>query len=481
MESIRRNFFNGVENAEQKMLLIGWNKILASKKNGAIYGIRGALDNSSSYSRRCPWLDIVNEVRKLASKGIDLLSLVKKKVGNGEATSFWNDVWLGDFPLKQMYSRLYFLELDKHVSVVSKLRANSLISSFRRSPRSDPSGDFSVKSLREFIDDSMLPKTDVPTRWIKSIPIKINIFSWRVSLNKMPTRLNLSLRFLDISSIICPLYSIVVESTSHLLFSCQFAHQLMIKVVYWWDLEYQDFHSYENWILWFKNLRVSKRLKDVFEGVFDLSTFKARLVQLNIFVWNEVNGPVRIHGGDYLITIVIKEREKRYVVQATKPIEYVRSMIESDLRLSSRCYKLTYNLPPNRDVWVKTDHDWHFAVEFSEERGYLVYLDLEICPSVTIVIKERPKHNVVQATKLFETVKSMIEVDLSLSPRCYKLTYNLPPNGDVCVKTYHDWHFVVQFSKERGYFMYLDLEICPSGTTTHLAYEDASEEEMMLI
>ncbi|GJX35379.1 hypothetical protein Tco_0246936, partial [Tanacetum coccineum] len=136
MESIRRNFFNGVENAEKKMSLIGWNKILASKKNGAIYGIRGALDNSSSYSRRSPWLDIVNEARKLASKGIDLLSLVKKKVGNGEATSFWNDVWLGDFPLKQTYLRLYFLKLDKHVSVASKLRANSLISSFRQSPRS---------------------------------------------------------------------------------------------------------------------------------------------------------------------------------------------------------------------------------------------------------------------------------------------------------------------------------------------------------
>ncbi|GJR45863.1 hypothetical protein Tco_1293308 [Tanacetum coccineum] len=105
-----------------------------TKAIAAIYGICGALDNSSSYSRRSPWLDIFIEVRKLASKGIDLLSLVKKKVGNGEATSFWNDVWLGDFPLKQTYLRLYFLELDKHVSVASKLRANSLISSFRQSP-----------------------------------------------------------------------------------------------------------------------------------------------------------------------------------------------------------------------------------------------------------------------------------------------------------------------------------------------------------
>ncbi|GJS43787.1 RNA-directed DNA polymerase, eukaryota [Tanacetum coccineum] len=106
--------------------------------------------------------------------------------------------------------------------------------------------DFSVKSTREFIDDSMLPKTDVPTRWVKSIPIKINIFAWRVSLDKLPTRLNLSLRGLDIPSIICPLCSIAVESTSHLLFSCQLARQLMIKVVHWWELEYQDFHSYED-------------------------------------------------------------------------------------------------------------------------------------------------------------------------------------------------------------------------------------------
>nr|GEV20640.1 RNA-directed DNA polymerase, eukaryota [Tanacetum cinerariifolium] len=36
METTLRNFFNGVENAEKKMSLIYWNKILASKKNGAL-------------------------------------------------------------------------------------------------------------------------------------------------------------------------------------------------------------------------------------------------------------------------------------------------------------------------------------------------------------------------------------------------------------------------------------------------------------
>nr|GEY29477.1 RNA-directed DNA polymerase, eukaryota [Tanacetum cinerariifolium] len=73
------------------------------------------------------------------------------------------------------------------------------------------------------VDDYFLPTEDVLTRWVTSIPININIFTWRVCLDKLPTRLNLSLRGLDIPSIPCRLCSIVVESTLHLLFSCQLA------------------------------------------------------------------------------------------------------------------------------------------------------------------------------------------------------------------------------------------------------------------
>ncbi|GKF82168.1 RNA-directed DNA polymerase, eukaryota, partial [Tanacetum coccineum] len=168
------------------------------------------------------------------------------------------------------------LKTDKHSSVAAKLRDSTLIASFRRAPRGgiedeqlqllmastssiilpnicdrwiwklDSSGDFSVKSARGFIDDFFLPKVDVSTRWIKSIPIKINIFAWRVYLDKLPTRLNLSLRGLDIPSILCPLCSITVESTSLLLFTCQLAHQLMFKVARWWELETHDFLSYDD-------------------------------------------------------------------------------------------------------------------------------------------------------------------------------------------------------------------------------------------
>ncbi|GKF01359.1 hypothetical protein Tco_0028282, partial [Tanacetum coccineum] len=151
--------------------------------------------------------------------------------GNGEGTSFWEDRWLSDLPLKHLYPKVFRLELEKHVTVASKLMDMSLISSFRRSPRGgiekdqfrllrasvshillpqindrwvwnlESSGDFSVKSARSFIDDSLLPKSDAPTRWVKVVPKKINIFGWHVCLDKLPTRLYLSLRGVDIPSV----------------------------------------------------------------------------------------------------------------------------------------------------------------------------------------------------------------------------------------------------------------------------------------
>nr|GEU78294.1 RNA-directed DNA polymerase, eukaryota [Tanacetum cinerariifolium] len=129
-------------------------------------------------------------------------------------------------------------------------------------------GIFSVKSARYYIDDILLPMVGASTRWVNVVPIKINIFAWRVSLDKLPTRLNLSLRGIEIPSILCPICSIAGESSSRLLFSCQVARALSLKVARWWELEIQDCHFYEDWLIWFINLRLSKRLKDILKGVF---------------------------------------------------------------------------------------------------------------------------------------------------------------------------------------------------------------------
>ncbi|GKA41357.1 RNA-directed DNA polymerase, eukaryota [Tanacetum coccineum] len=130
------------------------------------------------------------------------------------------------------------------------------------------SGEFSVKSARNYIDDTMLPSVGTITRWVHAVPIKINILVWKVCLDILPTRFNLSLRGLDIPSILCPICHLAGESSSHLFFSCNVARQLFQKIARWWELDLVDLFSYDDWILWFSSLRLAKGIKSVLEGVF---------------------------------------------------------------------------------------------------------------------------------------------------------------------------------------------------------------------
>nr|GEZ45480.1 probable serine/threonine-protein kinase WNK9 [Tanacetum cinerariifolium] len=59
-------------------------------------------------------------------------------------------------------------------------------------------GLFSVKTSRRIIDAKLLPSLVLSTSWDKILPRKVNIFIWRLSLDRLPHRLNLSSRGIDI-------------------------------------------------------------------------------------------------------------------------------------------------------------------------------------------------------------------------------------------------------------------------------------------
>ncbi|GKD38709.1 RNA-directed DNA polymerase, eukaryota, partial [Tanacetum coccineum] len=83
----------------------------------------------------------------------------------------------------------------------------------------DGSGEFSVASARKVIDDdNRFPEVSTQTRWIKAVPIKVNIHAWKVRMDCLSTSLNISRRGVDIPSILCPVCGSVTESSSHLFF-----------------------------------------------------------------------------------------------------------------------------------------------------------------------------------------------------------------------------------------------------------------------
>ncbi|XP_071705420.1 uncharacterized protein [Rutidosis leptorrhynchoides] len=91
-------------------------------------------------------------------------------------------------------------------------------------------GVFNVNQTRKHIDAVVLPNTCIPTIWCKLVPLKINVFVCRMALNRLPSRVNLSSRGIEIQDIGCALCDWNVETIDHVLFSCQVASDMWRKL-----------------------------------------------------------------------------------------------------------------------------------------------------------------------------------------------------------------------------------------------------------
>ena len=115
-------------------------------------------------------------------------------------------------------------------------------------------GDYSVASIRNVIDATRLPFVNTLSRWIKSVPIKVNVIAWKVKIIALPTRFNISRRGMDIESILCPICGKGVESSNHLFFCCYMARNVARKISLWWDVHYEEVNSYVEWDAWMLSL-----------------------------------------------------------------------------------------------------------------------------------------------------------------------------------------------------------------------------------
>ncbi|GJU99813.1 RNA-directed DNA polymerase, eukaryota [Tanacetum coccineum] len=75
----------------------------------------------------------------------------------------------------------------------------------------------------------------------------------------------------SLPSLACPLCDHVLEDSSHLFFGCSVAKDIQKLICRWWNLDVHPYESYEDWLSWFKSIRLGSKTKEMLEGVFYVS------------------------------------------------------------------------------------------------------------------------------------------------------------------------------------------------------------------
>lgn len=109
---------------------------------------------------------------------------------------------------------------------------------------------FSVAAVKTALRGVRDGQSALRMRWVNWVPIKVNILVWRIEQDRLPTRVELAKRRIELPSTICPMCDIEEESVSHVFVSCGFAFGVWSKVWRWCRLFPDDIGSIEDMLSW---------------------------------------------------------------------------------------------------------------------------------------------------------------------------------------------------------------------------------------
>ncbi|GJT01314.1 RNA-directed DNA polymerase, eukaryota [Tanacetum coccineum] len=249
--------------AEKNLTWIKWKKSMARKKDGglgiSLYSFNRALLYKWKWRFHTMsdvlWVKIIKISKELDSKNVSLDALVKKRIGDG---------WLrrrprGGAELGCRIEQGGDLEVPRWTW---KKIGNGILEVENRLG----GGQKNKTSWRGtnfcpcIIDTGFLVIDNTPTRWSKDVPIKINVFIWKL----LPICDNLEKKGLGIPSTLCGICDDVVETGSHVFMRCQFALEIWRQIARWWDLDIPHMLSMKELLGWVDNLKISKKSKEGF-------------------------------------------------------------------------------------------------------------------------------------------------------------------------------------------------------------------------
>ncbi|KAJ9560558.1 hypothetical protein OSB04_005718 [Centaurea solstitialis] len=201
LESIRRKFFWGEVNHSRKINWVAWEKVLRDKKSGGL-GIGSLKALNMAMLAKWWWREKVepNAKWKLVISAIS-------ETYNGSSSGVWKSIRSIDRELG-----------DWGINLQNLMVPNGDNRGWCW--QLDDNGEFSVRSLRKFIDCLILPTADAGTTWVSWATSKANIHLWRVMNNRLATMDNLIKRGVSVPSDGCKFCNSYQESADHVFAVC---------------------------------------------------------------------------------------------------------------------------------------------------------------------------------------------------------------------------------------------------------------------
>ncbi|XP_028122358.1 uncharacterized protein LOC114319532 [Camellia sinensis] len=274
-----------------------WRKIICSKYNLDVNSWSPSSFPSSRLS--CVWKGIISIPERRNSLMVFYLNNVHIKVGDGNRTFFWKDIWCSNSSLKDEFPTLHRLDVNKEETLRSiydrRVHSGAWNFQFRRrlykweerevsrlnlllasasAPCSvledklvwlvEGSGLFSVSSAYNNKIDSLSPSLiSCKFVWNSFAPPKVQFFCWLAWRNRIK-----SADFLQKIGVIqanapaaCVFCNSEPESSTHLLLHCYFAWKVWADMMDWWELKGAIPGSVEGILHWWAGVSLNRKEK----------------------------------------------------------------------------------------------------------------------------------------------------------------------------------------------------------------------------
>ncbi|GJS31784.1 RNA-directed DNA polymerase, eukaryota, reverse transcriptase zinc-binding domain protein [Tanacetum coccineum] len=239
--------------------------------------------------------------------------------GIGAGTSFWDDMWAGEHKLRNRFPRIYYLEGCKDAKIIDRGRwvdgEWKWVWRWTREPRGRGEGElkelesilhniiidsscrdtwkwslaengiFFVKVLPALVDEKYLDTGGNGNTMLlnKIVPKKINVFVWSALRGRLPVRVELDKKGIDIPNILCLMCDETVDTIDHALVLCNKSMRIWSNFFEWWDYGFADSFTTTDMLRHEGGNLVSSNIKVLWEAVMWITGY---------FIWRNRNSCV---------------------------------------------------------------------------------------------------------------------------------------------------------------------------------------------